>query len=634
MTGIAGLAGAGAGDQAGLLAAIRKLQHRGAEEWLQDDNNGLALAIRGDNPAESVFECRRTGAVILLDGQPDHLKKHMAILAAAGTDTRALSCAEIVLRLYQHYGTEQMMLRVRGAYAAVIYDTLSGTVTLLRGSGGGRSLYYAITAAGGICFASEIKAVLEFEGIEASPDMTAVDLYLTCGHIPAPRTIFAGISAVEAGGFLTWMADEAPRPIKPVDEKTRKMPPLSTFNTIIDQSVVTHMPASGTNWAMVLTPSPAGLLLATAARRQPTSGDGRIAAYTISFKKEDNAQNTATGVEAIAAQLKVDLRPLTFTPGDFAELPEIVWLLEQPFADSDILLKWRLLRYAAGQCQTILMDEGDDHLNGLGTAAAAVEAAFRLPKAVFTALGRMIPSLPQRWLMRLPFFTPTFVGKSGRRRLAQFVKAVGSSSIYKSYHAAGSLFTPEEKKILFEKEYRHFINTEDIIADSLRRPAGFMRSALRGIDRSVDRGTARADIIGRMSAFTGVACHMPFQNFSFRLFHDALAAAGMVTRRQLVMGYINRALGLLRAGRLIRQLRPAPFPFKYLATTHTFNSLLESCLSADSLGRRGLFSPQVVAGIEKRARAGDPLCGRQILALLTLELWFRIYIDREKGWVL
>ena len=34
-----------------------------------------------------------------------------------------------------------------------------------------------------------------------------------------------------------------------------------------------------------------------------------------------------------------------------------------------------------------------------------------------------------------------------------------------------------------------------------------------------------------------------------------------------------------------------------------------------------------------KLKSGDSLQARQVYALLNLELWFRIFVDNEKGWI-
>jgi hypothetical protein len=48
--------------------------------------------------------------------------------------------------------------------------------------------------------------------------------------------------------------------------------------------------------------------------------------------------------------------------------------------------------------------------------------------------------------------------------------------------------------------------------------------------------------------------------------------------------------------------------------------------------KRGYFDVARINAIRELARAGEVLPGKQLVALTMLELWHRIFIDRETGW--
>jgi len=55
-------------------------------------------------------------------------------------------------------------------------------------------------------------------------------------------------------------------------------------------------------------------------------------------------------------------------------------------------------------------------------------------------------------------------------------------------------------------------------------------------------------------------------------------------------------------------------------------------LSEASVKRRGLFQFDEIRRLRNRVSDKEFLYGKQIFSLLALELWFRIFIDRESGW--
>ena len=51
-------------------------------------------------------------------------------------------------------------------------------------------------------FGSEIKALLTWPGLARTPDLAAIDHYLTLQYVPAPQTAFAEIRKLPAAHYL------------------------------------------------------------------------------------------------------------------------------------------------------------------------------------------------------------------------------------------------------------------------------------------------------------------------------------------------------------------------------------------------------------------------------------------------
>src|SRR5262249_49728928 len=88
-----------------------------------------------------------------------------------------------------------------GMFAFGLWDERRQILLLARDRLGKKPLYYAVHE-GLFVFASEIQALFAVPGLSHELDRQALDLYLTFGYIPAPRTIYRGIEKLEAGHYL------------------------------------------------------------------------------------------------------------------------------------------------------------------------------------------------------------------------------------------------------------------------------------------------------------------------------------------------------------------------------------------------------------------------------------------------
>ena len=154
--------------------AIRDLSPAGALP-LTIDSNRLAIAYNGEVYNASAL--RR------------ELETHGHVFKS-GND------AEVVLRSYAQWGSEAPA-RLRGMFAFLILDARAEpTLFIARDPLGIKPLYIARFAEG-LLFASELKALRGSDLAAKEIDATSLQAYLLLGSVPAPRTIYRDVSALE-----------------------------------------------------------------------------------------------------------------------------------------------------------------------------------------------------------------------------------------------------------------------------------------------------------------------------------------------------------------------------------------------------------------------------------------------------
>src|SRR6185436_20006103 len=104
---------------------------------------------------------------------------------------------EVLLRAYGHWG-KAVVHRLRGMFAFAIWDARNERLFMARDRFGEKPLFLH-ERAGGLYFASELKALLRVPGIEPEVDLQAVWEYLAYRYVPGPRTLIAGIRKLLPG---------------------------------------------------------------------------------------------------------------------------------------------------------------------------------------------------------------------------------------------------------------------------------------------------------------------------------------------------------------------------------------------------------------------------------------------------
>lgn len=120
-------------------------------------------------------------------------------LAAAGYPFQSRCDTEVLLAAFAHWG-ESCLRRLRGMFAFAVWDEVEQCLFLARDAFGIKPLYYALDGATDrLVFASELNAVLAAEPVRRQIDAHSVAEYLAYLAVPAPRTIYQGISSLGPG---------------------------------------------------------------------------------------------------------------------------------------------------------------------------------------------------------------------------------------------------------------------------------------------------------------------------------------------------------------------------------------------------------------------------------------------------
>ena len=113
---------------------------------------------------------------------------------------------EVILHLYEEDGMD-FLTRLNGQFAIALYDSRQKTLFLARDQFGISPLFYTMID-GRIVFASEIKALLEYPGVDRKLNLKAVDQLMNFPGIVSPVTFFEDIYSLQCGHMLQAKMDE------------------------------------------------------------------------------------------------------------------------------------------------------------------------------------------------------------------------------------------------------------------------------------------------------------------------------------------------------------------------------------------------------------------------------------------
>ena len=399
MCGIAGMVGGA--DSRLLRAMARIMAHRGPDDegvW-QDGDVGLAVRrlkiidlVGGHQPMASEDE----GCWLAFNGEIYNHPELRARLEAKGHTFRSRSDGETILHLYEEEG-DGCLQHLEGMFGFALWDRARRRLLLARDPLGIKPVYYR-EANGRLAFASEAKALLLDPACPREPDLDALAAYLTFLYVPSPATAFAGIRKLAPGHALVFEDGRAR-----VRAYWRPRPPERLVTEPAEAEILVLEALAGSVSRHLVSDVPLGVFLSSgldsssivALMRRAAPGTP-IRTFTLDF--EEASFGEAIAARAVAGALGTDHREFIVRPEVADVLPALVWHLDEPLADSSLVITHLIARLAREHVTVALSGIGGDELfvgypRYLGARVAAGYARV-VPAAVRRGLARAAAWLP------------------------------------------------------------------------------------------------------------------------------------------------------------------------------------------------------------------------------------------------
>ncbi|MCR2046577.1 asparagine synthase (glutamine-hydrolyzing) [Acetatifactor muris] len=117
-----------------------------------------------------------------------------------GYNFRSTTDTEVILKMYEEYGFEQMIGRLNGMFAIVIMDLRTNFLYMARDRFGIKPLYYS-DIDGKIYFASELKSLIQFKGFKRELDFDAFNARIIFSR-PSDKVLLKNVNMLAPGWAL------------------------------------------------------------------------------------------------------------------------------------------------------------------------------------------------------------------------------------------------------------------------------------------------------------------------------------------------------------------------------------------------------------------------------------------------
>lgn len=176
----------------------RSIEHRGpdatgyhADERAALGNTRLSILDLQERSNQPLFSDDEQIAVVQ-NGEIYNYIELREELKSLGAVFKTTGDTEVLLHAYIHWGPD-FVARLNGMFAIAVYDRRLQSMWLYRDRLGVKPLYLAGNKqTGRLWFASEIKSLIE-AGVEARPNYDALAQFFALNYVPQPHTAFQGI---------------------------------------------------------------------------------------------------------------------------------------------------------------------------------------------------------------------------------------------------------------------------------------------------------------------------------------------------------------------------------------------------------------------------------------------------------
>jgi asparagine synthase (glutamine-hydrolysing) len=301
--------------------------------------------------------------VILYNGEIYNYKTLKAELLREGVSFATECDTEVVLKLYEKYGTKGFSM-LDGMFAFSIYDKDLGKIFIARDFFGEKPLYYT-QIPNAFIWASELKSILKVIPAKPAIDHTGLNLFLQLTYIPAPYTIYEGIKKLEANHLLVFDCRNFTFEIDEIKHEFKKYGALPKPEAVrqtrdlVRESVASRSIADvplGTFLSGGVDSSIVSLCLAQQSAQ-------KIETFSIGFDKKsfDETDKSRTVAQLIGS----NHHEFIISEKDLADhIDPILLNFDEPFADSSALASYIVANKTRQYVTVALTGDGGDEVFG------------------------------------------------------------------------------------------------------------------------------------------------------------------------------------------------------------------------------------------------------------------------------
>ncbi|MDR2714928.1 MAG: asparagine synthase (glutamine-hydrolyzing) [Coriobacteriales bacterium] len=448
-----------------LVSMMDRIVHRGpdaagiyADEQVALGFRRLSIIDLSENAEQPMSNSLEDDTVVMVcDGAFNNHLELRAALEQAGHRFASKNDAEVLLHGYQQWGSD-VVQRLRGTFAFVIYDRTKNILFGARDFFGAKPFYYTRLANGNLLFGSEIKSFLEHPSFKKELNKEALKPYLTFQYSVLEETFFKGVFKLLQAHCFTF------------DLKTQEMNIQRYWDADFSQALPPS-PNADRSFDECVDALDGLVRKSVEANRNADVKVGAFlsggvdSSYVVSALKPQKTFSVGSDVEGfdetvqareLSEMLGIENHRRCLDPNEcFEAFSDIQYHLDEPASNPSVLPLYFLSQLAHEHVGVVLSGEGSDEF-------FAGYAEYKDTRPV-KKYKRVVPSVLRRGLSTLVGPLPHIKGRAFFRR--------GSGRAEDYFIGQAFIFDENEARAVLKPSYRKAPSVKEITAPIYKRVA-------------------------------------------------------------------------------------------------------------------------------------------------------------------
>lgn len=602
-------------------------KHRGPDDQSIWEDEYISLSHQRlsildlDDRANQPFE--KHELVLVFNGEIyNHLEIRRRLEEDYQSTFSTTSDTEVIIEAFFHLREKCLDLFI-GMFAFCIYDKNNNETFLARDHFGIKPLFY-FHHKQKFAFSSELKTLVNLGITSKKINKEALVAALNYLWVPNDVCIFTDVVKMPPGSYCRlnkngelketqfWSLNH----LEKIDEDPTKILDTSLHQTI-QRHLIADVPVSS-----FLSGGLDSSLISVLAKEHLQ----KLNTYTIGISQEDKKIEKMPDDQKYAKQLADEFgfnhREIIVDSSIIELLPKIIYTLDEPIGDPAAINTYLISKMAADKGEKVL-------LSGMG--ADEIFFGYRRHMATLLALKyNKAPRFLKNSIRGTINLFPVKSGKEGLKlvRWAKRFLSFTDLSEHETYMRSYSYYSKEELNQLFKGEYSEEI---ELLYD--KHNAIFNTKYQGDIINKICNTDIQMFMLGlnltytdRASMAASVEVRVPFIDKEY--IETVMAIPGKIKYQNNVPKYLLKKTAEKYLPKYITNRKKASFGAPIRSwISNDLRNIVDDYLSEEQINKRDVFDYKFIKNMIEKDREGSVDYAYQIYMLLTVEIWFRTFID-------